>query len=359
LSIVPPRPTTARKGADPLLTPYLEAASELEADRCLKALVDRYAAPEMKSIIRRKLQSASADAEDALSEARVQLTIKLSHLRSHPNDMPISQFLAYAATVTHRACDLVLRKRYPLRTRLKNRIRFVIGKSAGLGLWERPNGETVCGFSAWRPASDDIDSVPAAFPDSMEFWWFERIALAGLDPPQMDHADLVARVLSWRKRPIEIDDLVGIVARITGVKDTIPLTESSGAKPAATPIDDLAATATPVDIEVEQRAYLDSLWDEVRQLAPHQCAALLLNLRDHKGRGVASLLPRLGIAGIHSMAEAMGMPSEKLAAIWDDLPFEDSMIASMLGVERQNVIGYRKKARERLLRRMKSYERAE
>jgi hypothetical protein len=49
----------------------------------------------------------------------------------------------------------------------------------------------------------------------------------------------------------------------------------------------------------------------------------------------------------------MGVTTDKLAEIWNDLPLDDLRIASMLGVSRQQVINFRKSARVKLSRRMK------
>ena len=44
------------------------------------------------------------------------------------------------------------------------------------------------------------------------------------------------------------------------------------------------------------------------------------------------------------------------AALWNDLPLEDTAISGLLGVTRQQVINLRKVARERLVRRIKAFE---
>jgi hypothetical protein len=53
------------------------------------------------------------------------------------------------------------------------------------------------------------------------------------------------------------------------------------------------------------------------------------------------------------------MTSDRLAAIWEELPLDDQAIASILGVTRQQVINLRKSGRERLQRRMASHSRPE
>jgi hypothetical protein len=103
----------------------------------------------------------------------------------------------------------------------------------------------------------------------------------------------------------------------------------------------------------ERRTYLVRLWEEIRKLPPRQAAALLLNLRDGQGRNAAALLPLTGIATLREMATAVGLSPESLAGLWNRLPLEDTGLAEILGVTRQQVINLRKSARERLARRMR------
>ena len=117
----------------------------------------------------------------------------------------------------------------------------------------------------------------------------------------------------------------------------------------------LADPAPDAALVFERRTYLSRLWQEIRQLPPRQAAALILNLRDGQGGNAAALLPLTGIATLREMAGAVGLPPEKLAEIWHLLPLEDSALAGLLGVTRQQVINLRKSARERLARRMRGY----
>ena len=112
-----------------------------------------------------------------------------------------------------------------------------------------------------------------------------------------------------------------------------------------------------VDIasQLECRIYLEELWKEITQLPPPQRVALLLNLRDAQGRDALQLFPLTGIAGIREIAGTIGMPAEKLALLWNDLPLDDKRIAELLEISRQQVINLRKSGRERLARRMAAY----
>jgi hypothetical protein len=60
-----------------------------------------------------------------------------------------------------------------------------------------------------------------------------------------------------------------------------------------------------------------------------------------------------GIATFRQMAEALGMSPEKLPELWSELPLEDTRIAELLQLTRQQVINARKSARNRLTRRLR------
>jgi DNA-directed RNA polymerase specialized sigma24 family protein len=125
--------------------------------------------------------------------------------------------------------------------------------------------------------------------------------------------------------------------------------------------DDDSATIVPTSDQpdqawqVEKRMFLQRLWDELQQLPPNQRAALLLNLKDASGQGCITLFPATGVATLRQLAQVLQLTTEKFAELWNDLPLEDSRIAELLGLTRQQVINARKSGRERLARRLKGF----
>ncbi len=65
--------------------------------------------------------------------------------------------------------------------------------------------------------------------------------------------------------------------------------------------------------------------------------------------------PATGIATMRQLAQALEMSAESFAEVWNDLPIEDTRIAELLGLTRQQVINARKSGRERLARRLKGF----
>jgi len=246
---------------------------------------------------------------------------------------PILRLDDYVATVAYNVVYAFLRRRYPERTRLKNRLRYLFTRDDHFALWER-DGDFVCGLEGWRGRG-------AARP---------RIGADTPTPAMLDRRSPSAALAALFERenaPLRLDDVVRIAAELWHVGDT-PLR-------AVTP--ELESKARGPAVDVEMRQYLRALWHEVRSLRGAQRAALLMNLRDVQGANGAALLLMSGVASFDETAEAMGLQPEKLSEIWNDLPFDDNTIARSLNLSRQQVINLRKAARERLLRRMAAFER--
>jgi hypothetical protein len=151
-----------------------------------------------------------------------------------------------------------------------------------------------------------------------------------------------------------LDELVDIVAGLWGIKDRTeqPATRDEEADSLA----QVAQQNTDVAAEIDNRFLLKWLWEEICQLPVRQRTALLLNLRDDQGGGVAALLPVTGVASLRQIASALEMVGEDFARLWPRLPLDDASIAGLLSVTRQQVINLRKCARERLTRRMKAIQ---
>jgi len=351
---------------DALLLPYIRATSEADSERLLAALVSEYVEPVIRQVISSKLRVRfdrrgralrNPDAEDLYGETLVQLLARLKECKASPADKAIGNLRGYVAVVSYHTCYEYLRLKYPQRHNLKNKLRYLLARQPGLALWENESGELLGGFAAWRgqtgarTRSDRlqrlIDDPPSSLPSAALRGDFQRASPSDL-------ADLVAAIFNHTNHPIDLDDLVGVVAGLWGIKDRAeqPATRDEDADPFARAADGRADVAA----EVDQRFFLKWLWEEICQLPIRQRMALLLNLRDEQGGGVASLLPVTGIATIRQIAAALEMTDDELARLWPSLPLDDAGIAGLLGVARQQVINLRKCARERLARRMRAVD---
>ncbi|HKG59734.1 MAG TPA: hypothetical protein VKB05_08150 [Pyrinomonadaceae bacterium] len=330
---------------DALLEPLLSATSDEQADELLSHLIASHAEPVIKGVIRFKLRFNSqqetqrAEADDIRQDVILQLITQLQRFRKLPDTHPITDVRGMAAIIAHRTCARWMRRQFPERHALKNRLHYLLTRQRGFALWDE-NGKPIAGFALWQQQKKtavrnlaDVEKLPAHIRKAQEL------------------ADTVASIFDYAGAPLEFDELVTAVAAIQGISDqpveSLAEDEDGGFDP-ATPDPDPAW-------RTEKKMFLQRLWEELTQLPVNQRAALLLNLKDSSGFGCITLFPAIGIATIRQLATALELSAERLAELWNELPIEDARIAELLGLTRQQVINARKSGRERLARRLKGF----
>ncbi len=350
----------AKSQIDDLLLPFLDARIEAESEAVLEQLIVNHAQPLIRDIIGFKMKASSSrlgrsverqEIEDISNEVIVRLIRTLRDYKNSSREKPISSLRSYVATMAYNASDEYLRQKYPSRYSLKNKVRYILTHQPGLRLREGENRKVWCGLARW-----EIQNKAGASPlregreglDNFLRGRFRDTPLARLHP-----GELVTAILEFTNSPIEIDELVSVMAELLGVRDVRPQSEQDMLR--ATDVAQLSSDPRGVvDEALDRRARLRKVWGEILQLSLRQRTALLLNLRDETGGAAIALLPLLRVATMRQLAAALEMPAEGLAAIWDRLPLEDAAIGQSLGASRQQVANLRKCARERLARRFRS-----
>lgn len=334
---------------DVLLEPLSEATDE-QVDELLSQLIRTHAEPVIKGVIRFKLRLNSfretqrEEAEDIHQEVLLQLLAQLQRFRKLPSGHPITDVRGMAAVIAHRTCARWMRRQFPERHALKNRLHYLLTRQRGFALWQDNDGKLLAGFAVWKQQLQATRDLP-----EIEKLPTHIRALKSDKPQQL--AELIATLFNYLGGPIEFDDLVSGVAAIQGISD----------QPLESLADDEDASFEPAAAEpdpawrVEKRFFLQRLWEELQLLPLNQRAALLLNLKDPSGFGCITLFPATGIASVRQLAAALEIKAEDLAALWNDLPIEDVRIAELTGLTRQQVINARKSGRERLSRRLKGF----
>ena len=340
---------------DQLLLTFIEATDEEQADRCLARLIDQYAVPIVKEILGSSLRfylhnnaaAATQDANDLFNDIIANLLSRLRHLRRDRAQGAIADFRGYIAATAYNACNLYLRQKYPRRSRLKNRLRYLLSHDATFALWTNDASGLLCGFAQWRDKS--VATPQRLFEkirqDPVE--WIQTVGLASVGINRAQLSSLLNALFQSCGGPIKLDDLVNIVADICREKDQPDESLDT--------VINLAASALDLDTILEQQHTLALLWQEVCQLPRRQRLALLLNFRDARGQDLISLLPYTRTATIEQIAEALDFPLVDFLELWNKLPLDDLTIAELLGATRQQVINLRKCARERLERRIKAF----
>ena len=110
-----------------------------------------------------------------------------------------------------------------------------------------------------------------------------------------DFSHMVKSILKAADKSIELDMLVMICARLTGIRKQIPVEPES--------ISQMASSDQSILDRIAQRKYLELLWKEIQELPEKQRCALLLNLRDSDGESVLPLMPPSGAASFEEIAD--------------------------------------------------------
>jgi RNA polymerase sigma factor (sigma-70 family) len=339
---------------DHRLLTFIEATDEEQADQYLASLIEEHAVPIVKEILGSSLRfhldnngsASTQDANDLFNDIVANLLSRLRQIRSDSSRGVIADLRGYIAATAYNACNLYLRQKYPRRSRLKNRLRYLLSHDPDFALWSNEVYGLIGGLAQWR---DKSELTPQRTFEKIRQDPVEWSVVAGLRSVGTDRAQLSSLLKALFQScgsPIRLDDLVNIVADICREKDQPD-------EPLETVLN-LVAPALDYETVFEQKRMLALLWQEICQLPPRQRVALLLNFRDVRGQDLLSLLPFTRTATIEQIAEAIELPLEEFLGLWNKLPLDDATIAELLGATRQQVINLRKCARERLERRIRA-----
>lgn len=344
-----------------LLRRYLEEEDPKVASVCLEGLLSDYVEPLVRDITHYKSRAnyvsgysfESQDEEDICSEVLLHLISRLQDLRSKRSQDSIENLRGYVAATTYNAYYKYVRMKYPVRWRLKNRIRYLLNHKREFAVWQDEQQEYLCGLARWGRQTAGHKTRP--MNQQLNLDEFMHSLTPSKSVAQLNSAELVEAILAWLGHPIQIDEIVGMVAQLQGIKDLRPALQYDEDEEEGSGVsicDLLPDPAVDIVRKLEERSDLERLWMEVCQLPRTQRVALLLNLRDAKAGDALILLTFTGIANLRQIAQALELALEEFTAIWNRLPLEDRAIAEMLGITRQQVINLRKSARDRLTRRM-------
>lgn len=333
---------------DALLQPLIAACDATQADTIASHIISEETVPLVVRIIGAKLKRPSFDfrdvqeADELKEDVIVRLWSRLEQCRIDPCRHGIANWRGYVRATTQHACDEYLRQKHPRRHSLENKLRYLFANRPHLAIWQTEEGGRRCGREKWRNRDTPRESAALLSTD---------FTALGIELPEgrsaADLALLVDTVLNRVGQPVDLDDLVDLIATLWGVRDydrtwvqdleTVLWTAESG-------------SAIDIESKLSDRQQLQLVWAEILELPVRQRAALLLNMRDD----AITLLPITGVASIRQIALALGRSPVNFAVLWKKLPLADAAIALELGVTRQQVINLRKSARARLARRLKS-----
>lgn len=310
---------------DQVLEPFRASPDERESEEQLGDLLARHAAPLVRRVVARRLGQSFSDIDDVCSQVLLQLMLRLRREKTDANLAAIDTFASYVAIAAHHGCDHYVRARYPLRWRLRNRIRYVLERDARFAVWKAADGFWICGLAGWRS-----QQVPGAPPSADH--------LAHI--PKERVRELLSRAFQLSDSPLELSAIVDVAASAWNV----PLFQRDDTQR----IDAVPDREPRADAKLEQRGRLERVWTQICDLPLRQRHAVLLNLRDD----AITLFLTNGAASLREIAATLELPVEDFAALWSELPLPDNVVAARLGCTRQQVINLRMSARKRLAHRL-------
>jgi len=342
---------------DSTLLAFLQTTDADERERLLSNLILEQAAPLVRKVLSYRLRfcvgkggrsPSNPDAEDLYHDVIAKLVKTLNEFHAQRKNAGIDDFRHYATRVAVNACNDYLRSKYPSRARLKDNIRDTLERHPSFDIWRSEQGETVCGFGAWRNEAKKSSFHERArkLQEQPEIIRQERFAF--LDSQKMPLTKILACIFEWVSCPIELDSLVNATAVLLDIKERQfeSLDDDS----------DLLASAPSVgelqyDEVLEEKAALQKLWDEVRGMPANQRQTFVFSFENSKGDDLLSLLFDAGVTTPSQMAEELGLSLDLLMGIWKEMPMRNVDIAILLGVERQQVNKWRYRAMKHLEKR--------
>lgn len=338
---------------DELLAPYVRTTDEIDAEKRLDDLVLLYAAPVVRRILRFKLglhisdQGTNRDnpeAEDVYQDSITKIVQTLRDLKVSARLSEIENFKHYVASIAANVCVDFVRSKSPAKYRLKHNVRDIFNRHRDFRVWKIGN-ETVGGFAAWR----DKEKSPASDRQIRElehdFETFRVARFGNEDIRQLPITRLVAEALQWIDRPISIDDLTSIVARLLGIEN-----QSSATVSLENFADEFSLGKTEITAEstLAAKELLTRLWQTVQNLTPQQRDAYCFSFEDTDGADLFSLLLEKEIATIPQIARALGRSVTDINRLRSGMPLDYAAIAAEMGANRSLVTQWRFRAIQRL-----------
>lgn len=346
---------------DPLLHPFLTASDGSEEGMVLARLNAEQVEPTVRRILGYKLQSylrrnesirGCSVIEEVYHDVQLRLLKRLRALKQDPTDKPITNLHSYVATIARNTCDEYLRREYPLRRSLKDKVRHCLTSHSEFTLWEDTEHVWLAGIAGWesRGGSGSVSTVPTDY----ELHELLRTELQVVDVQHLKLHELMMAIFRIVLVPLELDHFTALVATLWGIEDHAVESFDAGR---FVPFNETIDPGANQETVAEQRQLLELLWREICELPRRHRVALLLNLKSPHGVNVILLLPATGVATFEQISQALEIPPAEFEQMWADLPFDDLRIAAYLGASRQQVINLRKTARDRLLRSVRLHER--
>ena len=342
---------------DPTLLALLETDDPAEREDLSRKLILDEASPSVRQVLRYRLRfyinkggtsPTNPDAEDLYHDIITKLVKILNAAYARKENVGIKDFRQYATRIAINACNDYLRLKYPLRTRLKDKVQDTLERHPDFDIWKSEKDETVCGFVAWRGKTTKGSFYERVKRLEEQPELIKQEILAGIESQEITLARIIAGIFEWARCPIELESLINAIAVFLGVEEQQfkSMDDDTGLLSRVVTED-----APKYDKILEERAALRKLWAEVRQLPAKQRETFIFSFANSKGEDLLSLLFEAGVVTPSQLATELGLSLDYLMMIWKEMPMRNVDIAALLKVERQQVNKWRHRAMKHLAKR--------
>lgn len=337
---------------DQLLLPYLQASDESERQHHLDEILSAYAVPEVRLALRRRLSffvdsrgksPHNQDAEDLFQEIMTKIVQALHDLRKPSRTTVIEDLEEYIARIATNSCNDVLRLKKPSRTRLKYNLRFVLTHHEDFSIW-KSDRHALTGFTEWRLRGMSPSKVTLSVDYENTLANFRATRFPRENIQQVPLTRIVAEVFRWLSSPVELDELVSIVATVQGVKD-LPAERLHETTDFGRSLNDTSLSTHSL---LEEMAILRNLWQALRELSVEQRDVFCLGFEDERGRDLFTVLLEAEIVTFRELAQGLDRPTEEIVKLWSTMPMDNKAIAMELNTTRGQIYKWRFRALERL-----------
>src|SRR5262249_45974261 len=130
----------------------------------------------------------------------------------------ITKFRAYVAASAQNACYQYIGQKRQARRRFVNSARYVLNHRAELATWNDEHGQLVCGLREWKTCSVIEPSAGPNLQTDLSAFISANAAIIEASRERPETA-LVVALLRFLQGPASVDELIGILIQITGVRD--------------------------------------------------------------------------------------------------------------------------------------------
>jgi DNA-directed RNA polymerase specialized sigma24 family protein len=249
----------------------------------------------------------------------------------------------YTAAIAHNVCNDFFRARYPERNRLKDKLRDLLKRHPDFASWKEQD-RTLCGFANWtgRRQSSKTERLIREIDENGNNAEIDGLDLTTLARNRL--SKLIADLFYWCRGPIDLDNLVYIVAKLQGIKDHP--TESLDCDSLT-----IQQIADPFDQHreyIELRDLFFGLWAGLLDLPHNHRRVFIYMSQDQTGESLLHRMLREQIVTVSQVYALLELTREELIEIWNLLPMDTQTAAMKLGVTSRMIAKWRHRAVKKL-----------